>query len=365
MIVYLITAFTIFILTYFAQSKDCYSEKLTSSGKVIHTSGAKLFIILTCAILVFVAGFRYYVGTDYGGYYKMFNQNTDDLFVKLRTFDEPGYSFLCAISRLFGATDGGLAIFLASAVTITLVVFSLVRNTDEIQYALLLYVFMGGWSGSFNAVRQSLAAAFLFAGFPFLRDKKLFKFLLFVFMAFLCHRSAILMVLLCFLAHRKINLLNIVIMLLCVIILLGSYNFLFDIAGNVLDKKYDMTNTYNTTSVNVFRILVGVAPAFYFGFSLRSKEKTEIEEFFLNLLMIHAMVNVITLNSAYLARVSIYTAPFVVISISELSKTINIKYRKVTMVGIIFLYFIFWLYQLYSSDSLRDFTFIWQAPKLV
>ena len=184
-------------------------------------------------------------------------------------------------------------------------------------------------------------------------------------MAFLCHRSAILMVLLYFLAHRKINLLNIVIMLLCVIILLGSYNFLFDIAGNVLDKKYDMTNTYNTTSVNVFRILVGVAPAFYFGFSLRSKEKTETEEFFLNLLMIHAMVNVITLNSAYLARVSIYTAPFVVISISELSKTINIKYRKVTMVGIIFLYFIFWLYQLYSSDSLRDFTFIWQAPKLV
>ena len=365
MIVYLITAFFLFVLTFFAQSKDCYSEKLTSSGKAVHTSGTKVFIILTVVSLVFVAGFRYYVGTDYGGYYKLYNQYADALFFKLKTFDEPGYSVISAISRLFGATDGGLAVFLASAVTITLVVFTLVRNTDEIQYALLLYVFMGCWSGSFNGVRQTMAAAFLFAGFPFLRDKKLFKFLIFVFLAFLCHKSAILMIILFFIAHRNITLLNLVIMLVGVFIFLGSYNFLFQVAENVLDKSYNMDDIYLNTSVNIFRILVGVSPAIYFGVSLWNKEKTQIEEFHLNLLFAHASIYFVTLNSAYLARTAMYTAPFAVLSISELSKTINIKYRKVTMVGIIFLYFIFWLYEIYNSETLRNFTFIWQAPKLI
>ena len=154
-------------------------------------------------------------------------------------------------------------------------------------------------------------------------------------------------------------------MLVGVFIFLGSYNFLFQVAENVLDKSYNMDDIYLNTSVNIFRILVGVSPAIYFGVSLWNKEKTQIEVFYLNLLFIHAIANLTTINSAYLARFTIYTSPFAVIAISELSKTINIKYRKVTMVCIILLYFIFWLYEMYNSETLRNFTFIWQAPKLV
>lgn len=360
MAVYFITAFTIFILAYFAQSREGYSERLTEYGHVVHSADTRRLVILACVVLVCVAGWRYYVGTDYGGYFHYYLRYADELLERVRNLDEPGYSVLSAVAKMLGA-DGGMAIFLASAVTVSICIFSIYRNTSEIQYALLLYIFMGCWSAGFNAVRQAMAAAFLFAGYPSLREKKIVKFLLFVFLAFLCHKSAIIMVVLYFLAHRKVSVLNLAIMLIGIVVLLGSYNFIFQVAENVLDKDYDMTNTYINTSVNILRVLVGISPAIYFGFSLWNKKKTSITEFYLNLLFIHAMINLVTLNSAYLARLTIYTSPFAVISISELSKFIDIKYRRITMVSIILLYFLFWIYEMYNSDSLRIFRFIWQA----
>ena len=360
MIVYLITTFSVFVLTCFFKSKDCYSDKITSSGKVIHTSEAKIFLFLTCAFLIFVAGFRYCVGMDYAAYFQHYSLYADDLILRIKTINEPGFSVICAVSKLFGATDGSLALLFASVVTISLVLSTLIRNTDETQYAVLLYIFMGCWTSSFNAVRQTLAAAFLFAGLPYLREKKLFKFLFFVFLAFLCHKSAILMALLYFLVHRNINIFNLILMLVVVLLLLGSYTFLFEVAENVLNKNYNMDNSYINTSVNILRILVGISPALFFGFSLWNKEKSKIEEFYLNILFIHAMVNLITLNSAYLARITIYSSPFAVLSICELSKTIELKNRKIVMFSIVLLYFLFWMYQVNNMDSLKYFAFLWQ-----
>ena len=359
MAVYFLTAFVIFLLAYFSQVGDVYSEKLTEQGHVFHSAYTRRIVILACIVLVCVAGWRYYVGSDYGGYYHYYWKYANELWDRVKSLDEPGYSALSAVAKAVGA-DGSMAIFLASLITVSLCIFTIYKNTSEIQYALLLYMFMG-WSAGFNAVRQAMAATFLFAGFPFLRDKKFVRFLLFVFLAFLCHKSAIIMIVLYFLAHRKVNFFNFVIMIIGIVVLLGSYNFIFQVAENVLDKDYDMSNTYLNTSVNILRILVGISPAVYFGFSLLHKDKSGILGFYLNLLFIHALINIITLNSAYIARIAIYTSPFALISISELSKTIEIKYRRVIMIVIIILYFIFWIYEMNNNNSLRTFRFIWQA----
>ena len=236
--VYLLTAFFVLIFAYLAKNQDMYSEKLTTSGKIVHTSGAKFFLFLICALLICVAGLRYYVGTDFGGYYKHYQQYADNVVVSLRTFDEPGYGIISVVSKWLGATDGGLAVFLASAITIGIVLVTIFRNTDEVEYAVLLYLFMGGWIASFNAVRQSLAAAFVFAGYRWLREKKLLRFAVCVLIAFLCHKSALLMIAMYFILHRKINILNILITAVGAYVALQSYDALFSLAGDVLDKNY-------------------------------------------------------------------------------------------------------------------------------
>ena len=314
MVVYFLTAFSVFLLTYLAQSNDYCSEKLTNNGVVNHSSHTKRLIFLACVVLVCVAGLRYYVGTDYGGYYHDYLRYANELWERIKTFDEPGYSFLAEITRRVGA-DGGLTIFLASAVTISVSVFTIYKNTDETHYALLLYIFMGCWDSSFNAIRQTLAASFLFASIGYLRDKKFGRFLLLLLLAFLCHRSAIVMVVIYFLAHRKVSIGNFFIMVVGVIVLLASTNFLFSVAENVLDKSYNMSYGYLTTSVNLFRVYVGVAPAVFFGIISKQSERNKTDDFYLNLLLIHAVFNVITVGSAYLARMVIYTTPFAVISI--------------------------------------------------
>lgn len=358
MLVYLATVVLVIVFTSHAQKLDGNSKMSLSTEKVNHTSQAKLFLLLNCSVLVCVAGLRYYVGTDYGGYYHYYWKYADELFERISSLNEPAYGIISAISRAMGG-DGGLAIFLASLITVSICVITIYRSTNEIQYAMLLYLFMGCWGSGFNAIRQSLAAAFVFAGYSSLRDKRFIKFIICVFLAFLCHRSAIIMVLLYYASHRKVNSVNLIILFVSVFAITRFYNALFSITENILDKSYDYSNAYLNTSVNLLRIAVGIAPSIFFGIKLWNKDKSELEEFFLNLLLIHASVNIITYNSAYLARIAIYTSPFAVISIAELSKLIEMKSRKIVMLGILLLYFIYWVYGLYASGEI-NYRFIWQ-----
>ena len=80
MSVYFITVFLVFLFCYWAQKYDYKTVDTTSTEKTIHTSSTKIFFIFVAIVLIFVAGFRYYVGTDYGGYYNNYKHFADEFF---------------------------------------------------------------------------------------------------------------------------------------------------------------------------------------------------------------------------------------------------------------------------------------------
>ena len=359
MIVYFQTFFTVFVLGYIAQKKIPTSETLLEKGKHKYTGEVKFLLFLAIAVLICIAGLRYNVGTDYGSYYRQYDGYADRLGRNLATFNEPGYGLIAAFSRAVGG-DGGLAVFLASAITIGLILITLLKNTDEVFYALILYMTLGCWSDSFNGVRQAMAVAFVFCGYSCIRERKFFKYLLFVFAGFLCHKSAIILLVLYFVLFRKINILNIIVSFIGIFILLQSYSAIFSFATDFFDTRYSADYGYILNSVNIFRVLVGIAPAVFFLIVTRNQEKTRIIEFHLNIIIVHAALNIVTMNSTYLARFPMYTAPFVVISILELSKLIEYKYKKLVMGLIIILYFAFWIYGISISSAENNYMFIWQ-----
>ena len=67
-----------------------------------------------------------------------------------------------------------------------------------------------------------------------------------------------------------------------------------------------------------------------------------------------------TSNSTYLARMGIYTAPFLTVAIPDLVKGLNPKNRKVIRCIIPLAYLFFWLFEISNSYTLRNFQFIWQ-----
>ena len=359
MSVYLVTLLSVAVLCGLAQKMDYKSEQSVRLERIRHSQPAKIFFGLAVLILICVSGLRYFVGTDYGAYYRGAAYYADEFWEKLRMLDEPGIRLIYKVAGWF-SSDPAVSIFFCAAFTVFLMLRMLFRNTRELLVAMLLFIFLGCWHGAFNGVRQYMAAAVLFCGYPYLYKKRFLKYLFVVFLAFLFHRSAIVMIFPYFIAKNKVNVKNILLLAVGCTAVLLSYDIVFSFAGTLLDETYSQEYGYFFRSVNALRILVACAPAVYFAFIFWNKPKTEKETFYLNLLIMNAVTMVVTSQSAYLARMGIYTATFSSIGIAELLKRHPAKTRSIVRAGIVLLFAAYWLYDIMFSRSLRSFHWIWE-----
>lgn len=354
MSVYFITLFSLLVLCFLVRYFDYKTLTLANNGTVKHTSTAKFFYILVFAVLVFVAGFRYYVGTDFGNYYLFYERYADEFFEHLKTLNEPGFRFICWIIVLFGG-NGSTFIFVASFITIGLFLITIYKNTDMLIPATLLYVFLGCWHGCFNGVRQYLAAAIVFAGLKFIKERKFLKYALVIFIAFLFHSSALMMIFPYFMAYNKISFRNIVLLIAGSLVILFSFTEVLQFAGFLLQEEFAEGDEYITNSVNIFRILVAIAPAIFFLFVYQKRPINKEQQFWFNMLIINGVMMFATSNSTYLARMGIYTAPFSAIGIPELIKGISEKDKKLVTTLILLAFAAFWWYEISNSSSLNNF----------
>ncbi len=345
------TLLIVAVLGYFSQTNDYQLGDEITYCKVSHTRQAKFFFCLVVIVLIFVAGNRYYVGSDFKSYYHGYEYYSSDLWRRLVKLDEPVISIIYKIATAIWH-DGWAGILATAAFTIVLSLNYIYRNTDCILLALVLYVFIV-FGSCFNAVRQTMAMAICCCAFPYLRDKKPKQYFLIIFIAFLCHKSAILMLGVYFVCHRKITLKHVLILTIVSIIVLNSYDRVYMLAGSILDEEISLENEYWTNEVRPLSVIVECVPFLFFEILLSGHEKTEEEDFYLNLLLINLLVSVITMNSTCLARMRIYTNPYLVIALPELLKKTRPIDRKIVTLTMVVLYGVVWWY------SSRDLTWLW------
>ena len=257
-----------------AQLKDAPKEIPGTVGAVAHSRTCRALFLVSGTILILVAGLRYYVGTDYGAYYKQYGEYADSLWNRILTLDEPGYALISGISKWI-INDGWFAIFLSSLVTIGAILATTYQHSEAIFLTLAFYIFMGCWHGSFNGTRQYLATAVFFCGLPFLMQRRFLPFCITVFLAFLCHKSAMVMVFLYFVVHRKICLRNLLITVFAVWLFSRAYEYLFTLSSFVLDDELSY-NDFTTQSVNLIRIVVYSVPAVCFWAFFSRRELLEV-----------------------------------------------------------------------------------------
>lgn len=358
MIVYFATVFLVVFFAALAQNYD--RPRLSNNGlRFQHSQAAGFFFFFVIAVLVFVSGFRYYVGTDYGAYYRGYRWYSNSLRSAILTLKEPGYPLICRVAVLLHG-DGATAIFLSSLLMIWPALRMIYRHTDKLLPAALLYIFLGCWSGGFNGVRQYLAATMLFCGYESLEAKDTKRYIFFVLLAFLFHRSSVVMLALIFAVHRKINVRNLAVVVLGGIVLFFFYERVLSFAGWITEHSYSLKDEYVLHTVNILRVLTACAPAIFFLSVLWRCPKDAQTTFYLNLLTIHAAISVATMNSALLYRIGIYSALFQVVAIPELLKRLRPKTAGVASPVITILYAVVWLYEIAGSSSLRSFHWIWQ-----
>lgn len=318
----------------------------------------KFFSILTACILIIVSGLRWCVGTDYGNYIFSYSRRKEEWLFSLINFDEPGIGILAKIGS-FIYDDYVSMFFLVAVVTIGLCIWTISKYSNNFVFSMLIYIFIGAWHNSFNGIRQYAAAAIIFAGHRYIYDRKFLRYLLVIVCAMLFHKTALVMLPVYFVANKKITFKTILFLIIGVVIIRFSYDYLFSIMSFL--KGTDQSEyAYMQSNVNPLRIAVTFAPIFVALFiKTRLKMNKEIE-FYLNLSLINAILMFATSGSAYLARVGIYTELFLTLLYPRLLKFFNKDSQKIFVILVLLFYFIYWHHEVSVRDSLNNFRWIFE-----
>lgn len=321
------------------------------------------FGMLTAVSLILVAGLRWQVGTDYGSYARNYSTYVQELWASLINFNEPGIKIISMISSIV-YNDYSTMFFISSLITIGLSVWTIYKYSDYFSLSIILYIFIGSWHGSFNGVRQYLACAVLFAGHRYIIERKLWKYLLIVFLASTFHVSALAMISLYYVPIRQLGKKDFIFLTALIVLGLTIYNPIIEIASNILvangRNPILMDSTYVNQQVSILRVLVMIAPIILYLVTTYNKGLNKEDYFYINMLFINATIYMMTMNSAYLARFTIYTNIYVVLGFPKMFKRVDKKLSILILFIALILYALFWGYEIRITPNLRNFQWIFE-----
>lgn len=167
------------------------ARKPNAMYAAVQNRGGRLPLYILTIILVVFAGLRYGIGSDYFLYATLYRSVIPSSLADSLSLvpQELGWVTLAFILRSF--TDSPYAIFwIASVLTVVPTLLAFRRKSANATLSVFLFFFLGYYAVTFNAVRQSIAVAFLLLAETY-RGESRFKWLLFSAIAVLFHSSAL------------------------------------------------------------------------------------------------------------------------------------------------------------------------------
>lgn len=170
----------------------------------------KSFLITSSIILALFTGLRDpYTGADTLGYGRNFLNLREYSSFSYAISEKTGrFEFLYKIwVRLIGyITDNVNVFFTITAIFVAVFVgINIWKNSKNPYFSIILYYTVGNFTFQMTGLRQAMAMAVILYSVEFIKEKKLWKFLLTVWIASLFHKSALAFVVAYPLANMKIN----------------------------------------------------------------------------------------------------------------------------------------------------------------
>jgi hypothetical protein len=178
---------------------------------------------------------------------------------------ELGYDFLNVLIAFFTA-NRYIFILILTLIIYTLVFISFKRYMSNYPFALML--FMALWFFfTFTYLRQALAVSISWLAIRYIRDRKLWKFLLIVLISILFHNSAVVLIPFYFLPVRKYKIHNVlIVMVICLILgASGVTSSLYSMFGDITETSL-RTEKYSVEGE--FRIAYFIEAVFFLFFIL-------------------------------------------------------------------------------------------------
>lgn len=324
--------------------------------------GFSVGALLAGLVLISVSALRWGVGTDYWSYEESFPLFAAEFDERIDIFGEPGFGFIAWLA-LETSGDAAVMFALSAFLTIVLTVRTLWRWSPAFSFSVAIYIVSGAWHGSFNGVRQYIACSVLFAGHRHILERNFWKWIAVVLVASLFHTSALVGILFYFLATKRTSVrLQILILGLGFMGMIGMDSVL-QFVESVTGDSNRWGGSYAAQPVNPLRITFAFIPIFLF-WMLKVKKRIEREEawFYVNMLVVYAATFLAALTSALIARFAIYSMPFLAIALVYVTWVEDRKERLLIRSGVVLLYAVFMFFNVFWTDDLRNFQWIFERP---
>lgn len=171
-----------------------------------------VYLTVASVLLALLTGLRgKYVGPDTAGYMLNFlNMRRIPFFKAISEKTgrfEGGYKFL---TRFVGSFTESTAVFFCICAGIFAVCLWIYinKNSKNKFMSIMLYFTVQGFSFQLSGIRQALAMGFCLISFEYIKQRKFWKFLFFVIIASLFHKTALAVIPMYFVAYLKIDLKN-------------------------------------------------------------------------------------------------------------------------------------------------------------
>lgn len=202
LIMFFLAALTGIISTYFSQNQISESLILEKRYIDINTLFSRIFLWISALPFLYVAGARYRVGTDYDVY---LNLQIPQL---LRGVDyKLEYEYLYQLLIKFGVSLGNTQwVFILTHVVFLFFLWKSIQDLST-NKAMSIFIFMFGsfYNLSLNTMRQFIAMAVFMYALKHIFNRNFIKYFLWITVAFMFHKTAILFLPLYFLPRLKIN----------------------------------------------------------------------------------------------------------------------------------------------------------------
>ncbi len=315
-----------------------------------------LLFVLAWVLITLVAGLRYQVGTDYMQYsrnYLGYKSQT------LMLLEQPALTIVALLSSVI-YDDYATWFFLMAAISFIPVAYVIYTNSSALGISTVFFLLLGCWHTSFNVVKQAAAVAVVFLGYRSLVDRRFWQWCIVCLIGAMFHITAILMIPVYFLVGPKFSWTRVLLIIVTGYIISVSYESLFDTMKFLSDSMSESTtSSYGSEQLNSLRVLVNCAPvilatALIRFYDLQDKQFCTLY----NMSVLNAVLNVATMNSAYLNRFATYTLVFNVLFIPYLSKPFKKSSRIIVWIVLLLLYMAFWAYDLYKCSDTVNFQWI-------
>ena len=311
-------------------------------------NGKTIFAIICALVLFIYAALRSpaYSG-DVEGYIRKFNQYKGNSLIQMfqlykTDIKSPTFHLLGWIwGRVFKNPQVWLAFI--GGVYATSVMWTFYKESKDSLMSIIMFLALGFFAFSLSGLRQTMALSFTALAYFPAKNRKLLKFLVFVFIALLFHESAVVFLLIYPIANKKLGLGHILVATITVVLFLFFQGSIRGLIARMFEDSYlgGYAGQYTTLTLVGFliQLVIFVFALIYYPKVVKKNPDMLI---LYNLAFLGLLFQLYASMIAEMFRVSMYFSFFNVLLLPEaLSVENDKKMKDITKVILFVLFFIY------------------------